>query len=129
VKEQYSKHSPNAVVIEDKGSGIALLQDLRGDGIFCLKAFCPPPGNDKQMRLIAQSTVFENRRVWLPKYAPWSAEYVRELTSFPSSKHDDQVDSTTQALHYLRKNNIGDLWTRLGRYLTLPSESVSHNWL
>ena len=115
VKEQYLKHSPNAVVMEDKGSGIALLQDLRSDGIFCLKAICPPPGNDKVMRLMAQSAVFENGRVWLPKDAPWRAEYVRELTSFPGTKHDDQVDSTTQALQYLRKNNIGDLWTRLGR--------------
>jgi predicted phage terminase large subunit-like protein len=68
-----------------------------------------PDRNDKEMRLIAQSAVFENGHVLLPKYAPWSAEFVRELTSFPSSKHDDQVDSITQALQYLRKNNVGDL--------------------
>lgn len=121
VKEQYLKHLPNTVLIEDKGSGIALLQDLRGDGIYCLKAFSPPPGNDKGMRLIAQSAVFENGHVLIPKYAPWSAEFVRELTSFPSSKHDDQVDSITQALQYLRKNNIGDLWARLGRPTLSPN--------
>ncbi|WP_433966577.1 phage terminase large subunit [Tunturiibacter gelidiferens] len=83
VKEQYVKHSPNAVVIEDKGSGIQLLQDLRADGVFALKAYCPPPGNDKAMRLFAQSAAFENGCVWLPKQAPWLADYVRELTTFP----------------------------------------------
>jgi predicted phage terminase large subunit-like protein len=115
VKEQYLKHSPNAVVIEDKGSGIQLLQDLRADGVFALKAYCPPPGNDKAMRLFAQSAVFENGCVWLPKQAPWLADYVRELTTFPGTKYDDQVDSTTQALNYLRNNNSADIWARLGR--------------
>jgi predicted phage terminase large subunit-like protein len=69
-------------------------------GMFFV-AYCPPPGNDKQMRLFAQASVFENGRVWLPKNAAWLAEYERELTCFPGTKHDDQVDSTTQALHYL----------------------------
>ena len=116
VKEQYLKHSPNTVLIEDKGSGTALLQDLRGDGLYCLKAYCPPPGNDKQMRLFAQASVFENGRVWLPQNAPWLAEYVRELTCFPGTKHDDQVDSTTQVLHYLSSNNIAALWAKLAGY-------------
>jgi predicted phage terminase large subunit-like protein len=115
VKEQYVKHAPNAVVIEDKGSGIQLLQDLRADGVFALKAYCPLPGNDKAMRLFAQSAAFENGCVWLPQQAPWLADYVRELTTFPGTKYDDQVDSTTQALNYLRTNNSGDIWARLGR--------------
>jgi predicted phage terminase large subunit-like protein len=96
VKELSGRYSPHAVVIEDKGSGTQLLQDLRADGLFRLKAYCPPPGNDKQMRLFAQSAVLENGRVWLPTAAPWLADYVRELTTFPGTKYDDQVDSTTQ---------------------------------
>jgi predicted phage terminase large subunit-like protein len=115
VKEQSDKHSPHTVVIEDKGSGTQLLQDLRVDGVFRLKAYCPPPGNDKQMRLFAQSAVFENGCVWLPRTAPWLADYVRELTTFPGTKHDDQVDSTTQALDYMRNNNDLEIWARLGQ--------------
>lgn len=113
VKELAGKHSPNAVVIEDKGSGTQLLQDLRVDGVFRLKGCCPPPGNDKQMRLYAQSAVFENGRIWLPKAATWLADYVRELTTFPGTKYDDQVDSTTQALNYMSKNNALEIWARL----------------
>lgn len=42
-----------------------------------------------------------------------SAEYVRELTSFPGSKYDDQVDSATQALDHLGSNNLLLVWARL----------------
>jgi phage terminase large subunit-like protein len=31
---------------------------------------------------------------------------VVEFVGFPGTKHDDQVDSTTQALHYLREPNV-----------------------
>jgi predicted phage terminase large subunit-like protein len=45
------------------------------------------------MRLFAESAVFDNGLVWLPKEALWLAEYVRELTTFRGTKYDDQVDS------------------------------------
>ena len=50
------------------------------------------------MRLHAQTALFENGRVLLPSRAPWLADYVTELTSFPGSRYDDQVDSISQAL-------------------------------
>jgi hypothetical protein len=34
--------------------------------------------------------------------AGWLAAYIHELTTFPSSKYDDQVDSIAQALHWYR---------------------------
>src|SRR5256885_1638815 len=57
---------------------------------------------DKIMRLHAQTALFENGRVLMPSRAPWLADYVTELTSFPGTRHDDQVDSTTQVLDHLR---------------------------
>lgn len=48
-------------------------------------------------------TAFKNGLVLLLKEAHWLSEYERELTTFPGSKHDDQVDSTTQALDGMRK--------------------------
>ena len=54
------------------------------------------------MRLHAQTALFENGRVLLPSRAPWLMDYVSELTGFPGSRNDDQVDSTTQALDHLR---------------------------
>jgi predicted phage terminase large subunit-like protein len=70
---------------------------------------------DKIMRLFAQSQRFESREVLLPSNATWLNEYIRELTSFPGSKYDDQVDSTTQALQYMKSNTSLEIWAKLGR--------------
>jgi len=37
----------------------------------------------------------------------WLADYVKELTGFPGGKHDDQVDSTTQFLEYVKTPVVG----------------------
>jgi predicted phage terminase large subunit-like protein len=82
-----------------KASGTQLIQDLQADlGNYFIRRYEPPTGMDKVMRLHAQTLAFENRQVFLPTSAPWLAEYVAELTGFPGTKYDDQVDSTTQAL-------------------------------
>ncbi len=98
VQELAKRDRPNKVLIEDKTSGTQLIQD----GLFAVTAYQPPSGTDKIMRLHAQTAVFENGRVLLPSKAPWLPEYINELTSFPGARHDDQVDSTTQALDHLR---------------------------
>ena len=51
----------------------------------------------------------------LPHDAPWLEDYVKELTGFPGTKFDDQVDSTAQALDYMRKNDTLAVWRRLGQ--------------
>ncbi len=94
------------IVIEDKSSGIQLIQDLRNEGIQKVVEYKPPPGADKVMRLHACSDRFENGRVFLPANAPWLDEYVLELVGFPGTKYDDQVDSTTQALDHMRMDDI-----------------------
>jgi phage terminase large subunit-like protein len=40
----------------------------------------------------------------LPEGASWVADYVASLGAFPNATHDDDVDSTTQALSYLSNN-------------------------
>jgi len=99
---------PNKILIEDKASGTQLIQDLKADGVNAVTAYQPPSGTDKIMRLHAQTAVFENGQVWLPHRASWLADYVNELTSFPGSRYDDQVDSTTQALDHLSANRRHD---------------------
>jgi phage terminase large subunit-like protein len=37
-------------------------------------------------------------------------EYVDELAAFPNGLHDDAVDSTTQALNYLREQSENYVW-------------------
>ena len=116
VLEQWQRWQPNTVLIEDKSSGIALIQELQAEGAFRVEAYKPPPQSDKFMRLAAQSVKFEAGKVLLPTRAPWLDEYVTELTGFPGTKFDDQVDSTAQALEYLG-GSMQELfvWERLGR--------------
>jgi predicted phage terminase large subunit-like protein len=95
-------HDANTILIEDKASGTPLIQDLRADGLFGITPYEPPAGTDKIMRLHLQTAMFENGHVLLPRHAPWLADYVAELTGFPGTKFDDQVDSTAQALQFLK---------------------------
>ncbi|MGA2908979.1 MAG: phage terminase large subunit [Terracidiphilus sp.] len=99
--ELFKKFQPFKVVIEDQASGTALIQEITTEGVYCAEAYKPAPGSDKQVRFAAHSIKFENGRVFLPNQALWLDEYIREITGFPGSKHDDQVDSTSQALESL----------------------------
>ncbi len=100
VIEQDRLFNPQSIVIEDRASGTQLIQDLIGDGISHVARFSPD--GDKIMRLHAQTAVIENGFVFVPEEAPWLADYLAELTAFPAGRHDDQVDSTAQALAWAR---------------------------
>jgi predicted phage terminase large subunit-like protein len=114
VVELARQHDADSIVIEDKASGTQLIQELKqGAVLYGIKPYEPPPGSDKILRLHTQTALFESGSVLLPVSAPWLDEYLRELTSFPGSKYDDQVDSTTQALDYLKKNGSLEVWQKL----------------
>ena len=81
------------------------------------------------MRLHAQSAVIENGFVFVPEEAPWLADYLAELTTFPAGRHDDQVDSTAQALAWARRPLTGaegwiDFWAGRGDGLAPASKKV-----
>jgi predicted phage terminase large subunit-like protein len=103
VREQDRLYRPRTILIEDRASGTQLIQDLKTEGLYRIKPYLPPSSSDKVMRLHAQTAVFESGRVLLPKNATWLPEYLKELAAFPGSKHDDQVDSTTQALEHITR--------------------------
>jgi predicted phage terminase large subunit-like protein len=102
------------VVIEEKASGIQLIQELENHVHGTVTPYKPPPGSDKIMRLHMQTDLFENGRVLLPKEAPWLADYVAEITGFPGTRFDDQVDSTAQALDHMRIPDPLEIWAKLG---------------
>jgi predicted phage terminase large subunit-like protein len=101
------------ILIEDKASGTQLIQTLQEERLWGVTAYKAPPGADKIMRLHAQTTLFENGLVYLPAQAPWLSDYLTELLSFPGSRKDDQVDSTTQALDHMRGPNTLEIWAKL----------------
>lgn len=112
VREQANFYKATTVLIEDKASGTQLIQDLQHERLRGVKAYEPTAaGNDKVMRLNAQTYAIENGQVLLPREAHWLEEYIKELTGFPGSKYDDQVDSTSQALDWLQKPRIESFFT------------------
>lgn len=104
VIEQIKLFKPQLVLIEDKASGIQLIQELRSMGFSMVKEY--KPQGDKFMRARAQTAAFEGGFVKLPEQASWLDAYVHELTTFPKCKFDDQVDSTAQALEWISINGV-----------------------
>lgn len=94
-------HGAHATLIEETDIGRAILQEMR------LHSHVRPilwrVRFDKEARLLGQAPKFEAGQVLLPREAPWLAEYVGELLAFPNGTHDDQVDSTSQALGWLSR--------------------------
>ena len=102
----YTKHHPDAVLIEDKASGQSLIQEFeRGTSIPVIPVSAD---RDKVARANAVAPLIESGRVFLPQDAEWLFDYLEELTAFPNVTHDDQVDSTTHALAYLKRDDSSD---------------------
>ena len=55
------------------------------------------------MRLHAQTATIENGFVFIPTEAHWLDDYIHELTVYPQGRHDDQVDSTSQAFAWSKQ--------------------------
>ncbi len=90
VVEQNEFFRPQVILIEDMASGTQLIQELVAAGLSQVKGV--KPEGDKVMRLHAQTAKIENGFVHLPDDAHWLADYLAELTAFPASRHDDQVE-------------------------------------
>jgi predicted phage terminase large subunit-like protein len=92
------KHRGATLLIEDKGSGTSLIQDLRAENRAVIAI---NPEGDKLTRLAKVSAHFEAGCVHFPKEASWLGALTSELLGFPNMRHDDQVDSVTQALNWI----------------------------
>ena len=101
VIDEADRWKAERVLIEDKGSGTGLLQELRVSGFSKARPYMPR--GDKGLRLASVTPIIEEGRVYLPASAPWLDAYVHELCGFPGLKHDDQVDSTSQFLAWYRE--------------------------
>ncbi len=104
VADQARLHHPNVILIEDKASGTQLIQELIRDGVHGIARYVPKM--DKVLRLHSVTNTIENGLVYLPARAPWLAEYIHELITFPKARFDDQADSTSQALDWIKQRAV-----------------------
>lgn len=100
-----------AVLIEDKANGPAVMDALKDDvpGLLPVE-----PDGSKVSRAHAVTALWAGGNVWIPEddAFPWVPDFVAELVSFPASGYDDQIDSMTQALRYLKSHGLS-VWEAL----------------
>jgi predicted phage terminase large subunit-like protein len=116
---QLKQRWPDAtILIEDKGSGTSLIQDLRYQNISVIDIKAE---TDKVTRLCATQALFEAGSVLFPQEAPWLQDLVIELMAFPKYRHDDQVDSMSQGLTWMRRRPKPEEDGELGMPISVPN--------
>ena len=102
------------VLVEDKASGISIIQDLQRAGIPC-RAYNPGRA-DKVQRLHLVANIIAHGRVYVPESLvhrgqprDWAEPLVSQVCSFPESERDDLTDTVSQALRLLRDMSFLDI--------------------
>ena len=90
---------PDLIIIETTGVGLSLYADMRRQDPKGVRKMSPRDG--KVERMSVQSAKIEAGDVRLPRSAPFKESFLAEVAAFPNGKHDDQVDSMSQALYAL----------------------------
>ncbi len=93
--------------VEDKSSGIGLIQTLKREGVPVLPI---PRSRDKRERAYDVTPMIESGQVYLPERAEFLADLLAELSSFPNGSHDDQVDPLMDAISDLSLGDQGFNW-------------------
>jgi predicted phage terminase large subunit-like protein len=100
---------PDTILIEDKGTGIGLIQELKADQRGFPVVAYDPGGNDKESRMRIQSAKIQGGLVFLPMHAVWLEDFLAEIRRFPNATHDDQIDALSQLLDFKSTRHTGDL--------------------
>lgn len=89
----------SAKLVEAKADGKAIMATLKSEipGITPIN-----PQGSKVVRARAIAPYWAAGNIWLPhpSRAPWISEFIHEITTFPASAHDDQLDAMTMAVDH-----------------------------
>ena len=118
--QQFLRHHPNIVGIEDKAAGTSSIQRLRREYKLPLRAL-KTENKNKLMRARVSTPYFERGEVYFRDKARWLEDLEHELLSFPMGKYDDQVDTLVYLIGELARvsprlkvDNEGDHANALG---------------
>jgi len=96
IVSQYEAWQPEAIGIEDIGSGKSVMQVLKAETALPIVPISPE-GKDKPARARSITIYLDAGRVLLRSGAAWLVMFITELTMFPDGEHDDQVDAFVYA--------------------------------
>lgn len=100
-------YSADRVLIEAKANGITVAEELKRlykTANWEVELY-NPGAYDKVARVYSVQPVFTNDQVFAPDKS-WADHLITQFEVFPKGKHDDGVDSTSQALRWLRDHNL-----------------------
>ena len=104
IVSQYDEYGPSAVLIEDRSSGQSLVQEFKHSPIPVIGVGV---SKDKVIRLKDNTDLMEAGKLFLPeRNLPWIESFIDELTTFPYGGNDDQVDSTSLFLTWIKTKKI-----------------------
>lgn len=102
--DQYNRHRPDVILIEDAASGQSIIQDLARS--TTLPIVPVKPKGSKQARADSITPLWESGKVLLPEDAPWLRVFLEEHLAFPYGAHDDTVDPAVYALKRLSEHGV-----------------------
>ena len=104
------------VLVENKASGISVVQELRRR-IDKIPVWAAKVKGDKVARAYSCQPAFEAGKIYAmalpptspgaaPVFRPWADAVISEMASFPAGEHDDLTDTVTQAIRHVRDMGI-----------------------
>ena len=114
------------LLIEAKGSGQSVGQELsrliRGTGRLGVELIDPKKYGDKVTRANSIEHLFRDGMIYAPDRR-WADKVIRQCGIFPKGSHDDLVDSTTQAIRWLRDQGFA---LRKEEYSNAAADELSY---
>ena len=101
IQKQQERYKPKHLLIEDKASGQQIIQDLKLEGYNNIQPI--KTRTDKVTRFASVVPIFQSGKVLIANKSGYKTTLLKELTSFPGSKHDDIVDSVSQFLNFMKE--------------------------
>lgn len=101
VKQVAKRFPPTVLLIEDKASGQSLIMELKRETRLPVIPF-KVDGTDKESRANTAVITAEAGNVYLPEDAEWLVEYTDQMAGFPNMAHDEDSDTTSQALIWIQ---------------------------
>lgn len=104
---QYKGRKPDLILVEAKGSGQSLIQDLQTANIGV--AGYNPGTQDKLVRAHIAAPYLEMDIFFIPEskkepgeFVTWARPAVTQIGKFPNAEHDEYVDTFTQMVIYAK---------------------------
>jgi predicted phage terminase large subunit-like protein len=106
IQELQLEYNIKKIYIEEKGSGISIMQQLKQQTNFNIIPLTPG-SKDKISRVNAITPVLEGGRVFLIEDQGWNDLLITECSTFPYGLHDDMVDCLTYSIsEFLMKGGV-----------------------